>query len=96
METNNIQSMKVLKADWFWMKNDSFDFISDKLGPVSVAVYAWLCYYANKSISSWSLNDLSQRTGISKEIIKRILADLENIGVISVGTGDEEGIISIL
>lgn len=69
---------------FLWIAKSALEFISEKTGSLGVAVYCWLCYYANSKAQDCfpSTTTLASRCDLSKRTIMRVLKELEIIRAI--------------
>lgn len=69
---------------FLWIAKSALEFISEKTGSLGVAVYCWLCYYANGKGQDCfpSTTTLASRCDLSKRTIMRVLKELEIIRAI--------------
>jgi len=69
---------------FLWIAKAALEYISEKTGSLGVAVYCWLCYYANSKGQDCfpSTNTLANRCDLSKRTVMRVLKELEIIKAI--------------
>jgi len=84
MAMGNIDIRDLRDGKFLWIDKAALRIISDKAGTMGVAVYSWLCYYANFKAQDCfpSVTTLAHHCGVSRRTIMRAVKHLERIKAI--------------
>ena len=86
MRSEKIDIRDLRDGKFLWIANAALKLISEETDPIAVAVYSWLCYYANVKAQDCfpSISRLAGHCALSKRTIMRALKRLEDIKAISI------------
>ncbi len=84
MAIEKIDIRDLRDGKFLWIDKVALGLISEKTGTMGVAVYSWLCYYANfKGQDCFpSITTLADHCGVSRRTIMRAIKHLENVKAI--------------
>ena len=79
MGSEKIDIRDLRDGKFLWIDKAALKFISENAGTLGVAVYSWLCYYANFKAQDCfpSITTLSHHCGVSRRTIMRAVKQLE-------------------
>ena len=86
MGSEKIDIRDLRDGKFLWIDKAALKLISEITGTMGVAVYSWLCYYANFKAQDCfpSITTLAHHCGVSRRTIMRAIKHLENIGAIMI------------
>jgi len=84
MGSEKIDIRDLRDGKFLWIDKAALMLISESTGTMGVAVYSWLCYYANFKAQDCfpSITTLAQHCGVSRRTIMRAIKQLEQLRVI--------------
>ena len=84
MSSEKIDIRDLRDGKFLWIDKMALRFISERTGTMGVAVYSWLCYYANFKAQDCfpSVTTLAHHCGVSRRTIMRVIKNLEAIKAI--------------
>lgn len=90
MATEKFQSRNIKDRGWFWTDNNAFEVVSDVFGARGVAIYAWLCRYADQDTQECfpSISKLVQKCRIKRNNVIEILRKMQDLKIIAVIKND--------
>ena len=82
----NIDIRDLRDGKFLWIDKAALNLVSAKAGNRGVAVYSWLCYYANAKNQNCfpSLRTLAHNCNVSRRTIMRTVKVLEKIEIVSI------------
>ncbi len=82
----NIDIRDLRDGKFLWIDKAALNLVSAKAGNRGVAVYSWLCYYANAKNQNCfpSLRTLALHCNVSRRTIMRTIKILERIEIVSI------------
>ncbi|MDD5736665.1 MAG: helix-turn-helix domain-containing protein [Candidatus Omnitrophica bacterium] len=86
MGNEKIDIRDLRDGKFLWIDKAALRLISENAGTMGVAVYSWLCYYANFKAQDCfpSITTLAWHCGVSRRTIMRAIKQLEQLKVISI------------
>ena len=83
---SNIDIRDLRDGKFLWIDKAALNLVSAKAGNRGVAVYSWLCYYANAKNQNCfpSLRTLAHNCNVSRRTIMRTVKVLEKIEIVSI------------
>ena len=86
MTDKPIEIRDLRDGKFLWIDKSALKAISEKASPMEVAVYSWLCYYANYKAQDCfpSVATLAKHAGVSRRTIMRALKRLEELRAVSI------------
>jgi len=81
MGSENIDIRDLRDGKFLWIDKAALMLISESTGTMGVAVYSWLCYYANFKAQDCfpSITTLALHCGVSRRTIMRAIKQLEQL-----------------
>ena len=86
MGNEKIDIRDLRDGKFLWIDKTALRFISENAGTLGVAVYSWLCYYANFKAQDCfpSITTLAYHCGVSRRTIMRAVKQLERLKAVSI------------
>jgi len=86
MGSEKIDIRDLRDGKFLWIDKAALRLISESAGTMGVAVYSWLCYYANFKAQDCfpSITTLAYHCGVSRRTIMRAIKQLERLKTISI------------
>mgnify|MGYP001174120193 FL=1 len=86
MGNEKIDIRDLRDGKFLWIDKAALRLISESAGTMGVAVYSWLCYYANFKAQDCfpSITTLAYHCGVSRRTIMRAIKQLEQLRSISI------------
>ena len=86
MGSEKIDIRDLRDGKFLWIDKSALRLISESAGTMGVAVYSWLCYYANYKAQDCfpSITTLAWHCGVSRRTIMRAIKHLEQLKAISI------------
>jgi len=86
MATEKFQSRNIKDKGWFWTDNDAFEIVSNVFGARGIAIYTWLCRYADNDNQECypSISKLVEKCRIKRNNVIEILRKMEELKIITV------------
>lgn len=86
MGNEKIEIRDLRDGNFLWIDKAALRFISENAGTTAVAVYSWLCYYANFKAQDCfpSITTLAYHCGMSRRTIMRAVKELEHLKAVSI------------
>jgi biotin operon repressor len=86
MGSEKIDIRDLRDGKFLWIDKAALRLISESAGTMGVAVYSWLCYYANFKAQDCfpSITRLAYHCGVSRRTIMRAIKQLERLKTISI------------
>ena len=86
MGNEKIDIRDLSDGKFLWIDKAALRFISESVGTMGVAVYSWLCYYANFKAQDCfpSITTLAYHCGVSRRTIMRAIKLLEQLKAVSI------------
>ena len=86
MASEKIDIRDLRDGKFLWIDKAALRLISEQAGTTAVAVYSWLCYYANVKAQDCfpSIRTLSRHCALSRRTIMRAIKRLEDIKAIDI------------
>jgi DNA-binding transcriptional ArsR family regulator len=86
MGSERIDIRDLRDGKFLWIDKTALRFISENAGTLGVAVYSWLCYYANFKAQDCfpSITTLAYHCGVSRRTIMRAVKQLERLKAVSI------------
>ena len=84
MAERKIDIRDLRDGKFLWIDKAALKLISERAGTLGVAVYSWLCYYANFKAQDCfpSITTLAYHCGVSRRTIMRAVKQLEQLRAI--------------
>ncbi len=81
MGNEKIEIRDLRDGNFLWIDKAALRLISENAGTMAVAVYSWLCYYANFKAQDCfpSITTLAYHCGVSRRTIMRAVKQLEQM-----------------
>lgn len=82
----NIDIRDLRDGKFLWIDKSALNLVSAQAGNTGVAVYSWLCYYANAKHQNCfpSIKTLAEHCNVCRRTVMRTVKDLERIGIVSI------------
>jgi len=82
----NIDIRDLRDGKFLWIDKSALNLVSAQAGNTGVAVYSWLCYYANSKHQDCfpSIKTLAEHCNVCRRTVMRTVKDLERIGIVSI------------
>ncbi len=86
MGSEKIDIRDLRDGKFLWIDKAALRLISENAGTMGVAVYSWLCYYANFKAQDCfpSITTLAYHCGVSRRTIMRAVKQLERLKAVSI------------
>jgi len=86
MGNEKIDIRDLRDGKFLWIDKAALRLISENAGTMGVAVYSWLCYYANFKAQDCfpSITTLAYHCGVSRRTIMRAVKQLERLKAVSI------------
>jgi len=86
MGSEKIDIRDLRDGKFLWIDKAALRLISESAGTMGVAVYSWLCYYANFKAQDCfpSITTLAYHCGVSRRTIMRAVKQLERLKAVSI------------
>ncbi len=86
MGNEKIDIRDLRDGKFLWIDKTALRYISESAGTMGVAVYSWLCYYANFKAQDCfpSVTTLAYHCGVSRRTIMRAIKLLEQLRAVSI------------
>lgn len=86
MGSEKIDIRDLRDGKFLWIDKSALRLISESAGTMGVAVYSWLCYYANFKAQDCfpSITTLAWHCGVSRRTIMRSIKRLEQLKAIAI------------
>jgi hypothetical protein len=86
MGSEKIDIRDLRDGKFLWIDKAALRLISESAGTMGVAVYSWLCYYANFKAQDCfpSVTTLAYHCGVSRRTIMRAVKQLEQLKAVSI------------
>lgn len=86
MGSEKIDIRDLRDGKFLWIDKAALRLISESAGTMGVAVYSWLCYYANFKAQDCfpSITTLAYHCGVSRRTIMRAIKQLERLKTVSI------------
>ena len=86
MGNEKIEIRDLRDGNFLWIDKAALRLISENAGTMAVAVYSWLCYYANFKAQDCfpSITTLAYHYGVSRRTIMRAIKQLERLKAVSI------------
>jgi len=86
MGSEKIDIRDLRDGKFLWIDKAALRLISESAGTMGVAVYSWLCYYANFKAQDCfpSITTLAYHCGVSRRTIMRAIKQLERLKAVSI------------
>jgi hypothetical protein len=86
MGSEKIDIRDLRDGKFLWIDKAALRLISESAGTMGVAVYSWLCYYANFKAQDCfpSVTTLAYHCGVSRRTIMRAVKQLERLSAVSI------------
>jgi len=86
MGNEKIDIRDLRDGKFLWIDKAALRLISESAGTMGVAVYSWLCYYANFKAQDCfpSITTLAYHCGVSRRTIMRAVKQLERLKAVSI------------
>jgi len=86
MGSEKIDIRDLRDGKFLWIDKAALRLISESAGTMGVAVYSWLCYYANFKAQDCfpSITTLAYHYGVSRRTIMRAIKQLERLKAVSI------------
>jgi len=86
MGNEKIDIRDLRDGKFLWIDKAALRLISENAGTMGVAVYSWLCYYANFKAQDCfpSVTTLAYHCGISRRTIMRAVKQLERLKAVAI------------
>lgn len=86
MGNEKIDIRDLRDGKFLWIDKAALRLISESAGTMGVAVYSWLCYYANFKAQDCfpSITTLAYHCGVSRRTIMRAIKQLERLKTVSI------------
>src|SRR3989338_9058483 len=86
MGNEKIEIRDLRDGKFLWIDKAALKLISESTGTMGVAVYSWLCYYANFKAQNCfpSVTTLANHCGVSRRTIMRAIKELEKLHAVSI------------
>ena len=86
MGSERIEIRDLRDGNFLWIDKAALRLISENAGTTAVAVYSWLCYYANFKAQDCfpSITTLAYHCGVSRRTIMRAVKELEYMKAVSI------------
>jgi DNA-binding transcriptional ArsR family regulator len=86
MGNEKIDIRDLRDGKFLWIDKATLRIISESAGTMGVAVYSWLCYYANYKAQDCfpSVTTLAYHCGVSRRTIMRAIKQLEELKAVSI------------
>jgi len=86
MGSEKIDIRDLRDGKFLWIDKAALKLISENAGTMGVAVYSWLCYYANFKAQDCfpSVTTLAYHCGVSRRTIMRAVKQLERLKAVSI------------
>jgi DNA-binding transcriptional ArsR family regulator len=86
MGSEKIDIRDLRDGKFLWIDKAALRLISESAGTMGVAVYSWLCYYANFKAQDCfpSITTLAYHCGVSRRTIMRAVKQLERLKAVAI------------